>query len=202
MIALTLATLLALGDSYTVGESVPAEEAFPRQLAHALKIGEPQIVAKTGWTTDELEWAIRQAKLKGPFDVVTLLIGVNDQYRGRSAEEYRKHFVVLLKRAIAFAGGRPARVVVVSIPDWGVTPFARGRDRKKIAAEIDQFNAINHKEAIHAGARYADITAVSRHAAFDPSLIAPDGLHPSGRMYAEWLRVILPEAKAALRLRN
>ncbi len=199
MMVLALATFLALGDSYTIGESVPPADRFPNQLARALKTHEPAIIAKTGWTTDELDTAINAAKPKGPFDLVTLLIGVNNQYRGRSADEYKKQFDALLKRAIGFAGGRPARVIVVSIPDWGVTPFASGRDRKKIAAEIDAFNAINRKEAIHAGARYADITPVSRHAATDASLVAHDGLHPSARMYAEWVGVILPIARDALK---
>jgi lysophospholipase L1-like esterase len=199
MMALALATFLALGDSYTIGESVAADERFPHQLAKALKVQEPQIIAKTGWTTDELDKAIDAAKPKGPFDLVTLLIGVNNQYRGRSAAEYRTQFDALLKRAIGFAGGRPGRVVVVSIPDWGVTPFAAGRDQKKIGAEIDQFNDINHKDAVKAGARWVDITPISRRAASDPSLVAPDGLHPSGRMYKEWVDVILPIARDALK---
>jgi lysophospholipase L1-like esterase len=199
MMALALATFLALGDSYTIGESVAPADRFPNQLARALKIADPEIIAKTGWTTDELEWAIHQAKVHGPFDLVTLLVGVNDQFRGRTAEAYKKEFDVVLKRAIALAGGHPARVVVISIPDWGVTPFAEGRDRKKIAAEIDHFNAINQKEAIHAGARYADITPMSRHAAADRSLVAQDGLHPSARMYAQWVEVILPIARDALK---
>lgn len=198
MMAFALATFLALGDSYTIGESVTPADRFPNQLARALRIGDPEIIAKTGWTTDELEWAIHQSKVHGPLDLVTLLIGVNDQFRGRTAEAYKKEFDVVLKRAIALAGGRPARVVVISIPDWGVTPFAAGRDRKKIAAEIDHFNAINHQEAIHAGARYADITPISRHAATDRSLVAQDGLHPSARMYARWVDVILPIARDAL----
>lgn len=199
MIALTLATFLALGDSYTIGESVAPADRFPSQLAKALKTQEPQVIAKTGWTTDELDKAIDAAKPKGPFDLVTLLIGVNNQYRGRSPAEYDKEFKALLKRAIGFAGGRPARVVVISIPDWGVTPFASGRDRKKIAAEIDRFNEINRKETVHAGARYVDITAISRKAAKDPSLVAADGLHPSARMYAQWVDVILPIARDALK---
>ena len=199
MIALTLATFLALGDSYTIGESVGPADRFPNQLAKALKIHEPEVIAKTGWTTDELDKAIDAAKPKGPFDLVTLLIGVNDQYRGRNASDYDKEFKALLKRAIGFAGGRPARVVVISIPDWGVTPFAGGRDRKKIAAEIDHFNEINRKETVHAGARYVDITAISRKAATDPSLVAADGLHPSARMYAQWVDVILPIARDALK---
>lgn len=196
---IALATLLALGDSYTIGESVPASDRFPHQLAVALGAKEPLIVAKTGWTTDELDRAIDAAAPKGPFDLVTLLIGVNNQYRGRSADEYRTQFRGLLQRAIGFAGNRAARVVVVSIPDWGVTPFAAGRDRAKIAEEIDRFNAINREEAVCAGARYADITPVSRRAATDPALNAGDGLHPSGRMYKAWVDVILPIARDALK---
>jgi lysophospholipase L1-like esterase len=199
MMVLALATFLALGDSYTIGESVAPADRFPNQLARALKIKEPQIIAKTGWTTDELDTAITQAKPKSTFHLVTLLIGVNNQYRGRSSAEYQKQFKALLKRAIGFAGGRPARVIVVSIPDWGVTPFAHGRDAKKIAAEIDRFNAINRQETIHAGAWYADITPISRRAAIDPALVAPDGLHPSARMYAQWVDVILPIARDALK---
>lgn len=181
---------LALGDSYTIGESVAPAERFPNQLARALGIGEPQIIAKTGWTTDELNAAIDAANPEGPFDLVTLLIGVNNQYRGRSADEYRTQFAALLQRAIGFAGGDPKRVIVVSIPDWGVTPFAGGRDRGKIAREIDQFNAINREEAQRAGAKWADITPISRRA--DATLVAGDGLHPSGTQYAEWLKVIAP----------
>ena len=199
MAVAALATLLALGDSYTIGESVSAEERFPSQLSRSLNLADPVIVAKTGWTTDELDVAIDRAKLAGPFDLVTLLIGVNNQYRGRGEDEYRRQFVALLRRAIGFAGGRAKRVIVVSIPDWGVTPFAEGRDRKKIGAEIDRFNAINREEALRAGARYADITPISRHAAADKTLVAPDGLHPSGRMYAQWVEVMVPIARDALK---
>ena len=181
---------LALGDSYTIGESVAETDRYPVQLAHALKIGEPQIIAKTGWTTDELNAAIDKADPHGPFDLVTLLIGVNNQYRGRSADEYRQQFTGLLQRAIGFAGGKAKNVVVISIPDWGVTPFAKDRDRAKIAREIDQFNAINREETLKAGARYVDITPESRKAANDPSLVAGDGLHPSGKMYSEWTQLI------------
>lgn len=181
---------LALGDSYTIGESVPVSERFPMQLARELGIGEPQIIAKTGWTTDELNAAIDAANPQGPFDLVTLLIGVNNQYRGRSADEYRTQFVGLLNRAIGFAGGDARKVIVVSIPDWGVTPFAEGRDRAKIAREIDQFNAINREEATRAGAKWVDITPISRGA--DPALVAADGLHPSGKQYGEWVKLIAP----------
>jgi undecaprenyl-diphosphatase len=179
---------LALGDSYTIGESVAAEERFPNQLARVLGYSEPLIIAKTGWTTDELNAAIDAANPKGPYDLVTLLIGVNNQYRGRDAEQYRGEFRGLLQRAIGFAGGDAKRVIVVSIPDWGVTPFAEGRDRAKIAREIDQYNAINREEALRAGARYADITPISRRN--DPTLVANDGLHPSGTQYREWVDVI------------
>ena len=199
MMALALATFLALGDSYTIGESVPEEKRFPVQVGKSLKTAPPQIIAKTGWTTDELAAEIARVDPKGPFQLVTLLIGVNNQYRGRSVDEYRTQFVSLLRQAIGFAGGRPGRVIVVSIPDWGVTPFAKDRDRAKIAREIDQFNAVNREEARRAGARYADITPISRRAKKDKSLVAPDGLHPSGRMYSEWARVIVPIARAALR---
>ncbi|HEX9460291.1 MAG TPA: SGNH/GDSL hydrolase family protein [Thermoanaerobaculia bacterium] len=195
---------LALGDSYTIGESVAVSERWPVELARQLRkngidIADPQIIAKTGWTTDELSSAIDAAKPTGPYALVTLLIGVNNQYRGRDAEQYRKEFAALLRRAIAFAGGNPKRVVVVSIPDWGVTPYATGRDRTKIAAEIDRFNAINAAETKRAGARYADVTPVSRHAATEATLVAPDGLHPSAKMYSQWITVILPQAEAALK---
>ncbi|HYI08435.1 MAG TPA: SGNH/GDSL hydrolase family protein [Thermoanaerobaculia bacterium] len=187
---------LALGDSYTIGESVPPAERFPHQLARELGIADPQIIAKTGWTTDELNAAIDAAQPQGPYDLVTLLIGVNNQYRGRDAEQYRGEFAALLQRAIGFAGGDAKKVVVVSIPDWGVTPFAEGRDRAKIASELDRYNAINREEAGRAGARYVDITPVSRRG--DAALVAEDGLHPSGGQYGEWVRLIVPEARAAV----
>ena len=191
------ARYLALGDSYTIGESVAPADRFPHQLARELNLGEPQIIAKTGWTTDELNDAIDAANPQGPFDLVTLLIGVNNQYRGRDPDQFRGEFAALLQRAIGFAGGDPKNVVVVSIPDWGVTPFAEGRDRAKIAAEIDRYNAVNREEAARAGALYVDITPISRSG--DPALVAGDGLHPSGKQYAEWAKLILPEARAALR---
>lgn len=188
---------LALGDSYTIGESVPEDQRFPVQLAHALNLGEPRIIAKTGWTTDELNAAIDAANVTETYDLVTLLIGVNNQYRGRDAEQYRGEFKALLQRAIGFAGGDAKNVIVVSIPDWGVTPFAEGRDRAKIAREIDQYNAINREEAQRAGAKYTDITPISR--GNDPSLVASDGLHPSGKQYAEWVKLIREAAKQAKR---
>jgi lysophospholipase L1-like esterase len=187
----------AIGDSYTIGESVTAAERFPHQLARELDLPEPLIVAKTGWTTDELSNALDTIRVAGPYDLVTLLIGVNNQYRGRDAEQYRVEFAELLRRAINFAGDNPKKVIVVSIPDWGVTPFAEGRDRAKIAAEIDRYNAINREEAAKAGARYVDITPISR--GNDPALVAGDGLHPSAKQYTEWVKLILPEAREAFR---
>ena len=178
---------LALGDSYTIGEGVAERERWPGVLAARLAFAPPQIIAKTGWTTDELNAAIDDAAPRGPFDLVSLLIGVNNQYRGRDAGEYRREFVALLRRAIGFAGGDPSRVLVVSIPDWGVTAFAAGRDRDQIAAEIDRYNAINRDEAARAGARYADITGITRE--FSEEL-AGDGLHPSAAMYRRWVEAI------------
>ncbi len=181
---------LALGDSYTIGESVPPADRFPVQLARRLRLGEPEIIARTGWTVDELNRGIDDAAPRGTYPLVTLLIGVNDQYRGGTAEAYRPAFAAMLRRAIGFAGGEAKGVVVVSIPDWGATPFAEGRDRAAIGAAIDQFNAVNRDEALRVGAKYVDITPISRRAREDRSLIAGDGLHPSGAMYGLWAEAI------------
>jgi lysophospholipase L1-like esterase len=194
---------LALGDSYTVGESVAEAARWPVQLVARLRAGgvplaEPQIVAQTGWTTDELMAGIETAEPHGPFDLVSLLIGVNNQYRGRSEEEYGQQFATLLRQAVSFAGDQPHRVIVLSIPDWGVTPFAAGRNRDRIAAEIDAFNAINRTETERMGAHYVDITPISRQAQTNPELTAEDGLHPSGQMYAAWVELVLPVARQAV----
>jgi lysophospholipase L1-like esterase len=195
---------LALGDSYTIGEGVPEAERWPVLLAALLRergmdVGEPRIIARTGWTTDELSAAIDDADPRGPCALVSLLIGVNNQYRGRPADEYRAEFSGLLRRAVGFAGGEASRVVVLSIPDWGVTPFAGGRDRASIASDIDTFNAIARDESGRAGARWVDVTPQTRSAGADPAFLVDDGLHPSGRSYAEWARLALPAAEAALR---
>jgi lysophospholipase L1-like esterase len=194
---------LALGDSYTIGEAVPAAGRWPAQLvrhlrARGLAIDEPQIVAVTGWTTDELSAGMDAAAFSPPYDLVTLLIGVNNQYRGRTAGEYRGEFARLLHRAVELAGGRPSRVVVVSIPDWGVTRFAReqGRDAAQIAHALDVYNAIARDEASRAGARWVDITPISRR---HPELVAGDGLHPGAEQYALWIDAILPVAAAAVK---
>jgi lysophospholipase L1-like esterase len=190
--------ILALGDSYTIGEGVGQEDRWPVQLANRLRseglpVDEPLIIARTGWTTDELTAAVDRNAPAGSFDMVTLLIGVNNQYRGRDIEEYRTGFRDLLERSVAFAGGQPQGVIVLSIPDWGVTPFAQGRDRSLIAAQIDAFNQVNREESINAGAVYVNITPISREAIDDPGLLAADGLHPSGKMYAAWVDAVLAE---------
>ena len=196
--------ILALGDSYTIGEGVPVDDRWPMQLARVLRaqglnVSTPAIVARTGWTTDELSAGIDDARPTGMFDVVTLLIGVNNQYRGRAAEEYRTQFRALLARAIGFAGGRAGHVIVISIPDWGVTPFAQGRDRAAITRDIDAFNAVNRDESASAGAKYVDVTTISRRAVVEPDLIGDDKLHPSSSMYAAWVQAMMPTVLDAIR---
>lgn len=195
---------LALGDSYTIGESVQADQRWPAQLVVALEeqgvlVEDLVLVAQTGWTTGELLAGIEGRDPQGTFELVTLLIGVNNQYRGGRLPVYEAEFRSLLEQAIGFAGGEARRVVVLSIPDWGVTEYAQGRDRQRIAREIDQFNAVNRAQAEELGARYVDVTPISREAEADASLIAEDGLHPSGEMYRRWVELVLPEALAALR---
>jgi lysophospholipase L1-like esterase len=197
------ARYLALGDSYTIGEGVEAGERWPARLAALLRargiaVAEPEIVARTGWTTDELDAAIDEAAPRGPYALVSLLIGVNDQYRGGEEAVYRSQFTALLRRAIGFAGGEASRVVVLSIPDWGVTPFAEGRDRARIASEIDAFNAAAREVTAEFGARWVDVTPASRQAGSAPGMLVGDGLHPSGRQYATWAELALPAAAAAL----
>ena len=194
---------LALGDSYTIGESVPTEARWPAQLVQQLRrsgvvIDDPRIVAVTGWTTDELSAGMDQAKLAPAYDLVTLLIGVNDEYRGRSAGDYRPAFAALLRRVITLAGHRPQQVIVVSIPDWGTTPFARNdaRAASRIADELDVYNAIARDETARAGAHWVNITTISRQHA---NLVAYDGLHPSAAQYTLWVDAILPIARQALR---
>jgi len=189
---------LALGDSYTIGEKVAPAENFPNQVVEELrktiKIRHPQIIAKTGWTTDELDKGIIDIHKKSPlrvsYDFVTLLIGVNNQYRKRGVENYKTEFEGLLKKAIGFAGNKKNRVIVLSIPDWGITPFAEGQDRKKISLEIDVFNEMNRKIAEQYHIYYIDITPWTREAANDPTLLTTDGLHPSGKEYKRWAQKI------------
>lgn len=196
-------TYLALGDSYTIGESVPVYENFPYQAVQMLRqkghsFHAPEIVAKTGWTTDELSAGIDKNKFLPSYNIVSLLIGVNNQYRGRSAEEYAIQFEALLKKAIVFAGGKDAHVFVVSIPDWGATPFAQDRDRAKITDEINAFNAINLKISDQYKVHYINITPGSREALADPTLVARDKLHPSGNEYAKWATLLVAEILKSL----
>jgi lysophospholipase L1-like esterase len=188
---------LALGDSYTIGESVPSVSRWPNLLTVRLRaegffMADPVILARTGWTTAELRSGIDHAKIKKPYDLVSLGIGVNNQYRGGSLDVYRSEFCDLLALAVGFAGGNPGRVMVLSIPDWSVTPYARGRDRQRITTEIEAFNAINHGVAKDAGVAYIDVTPLSRLASTSPDWVAGDGLHPSGLMYAAWVDLMLP----------
>ena len=196
-------TYLALGDSYTIGEAVPQAGSFPYQLAaklnaQGLKVTEPHIIAVTGWTTDNLIGAIGQSNIQDQhFDVVTLLIGVNDQYQGLSQDHYKANFKLLLQTAIRFAKGNTNHVFVLSIPDYGVTPFAQGRG-SIIGPQIDQFNAINRQISQAAGVHYVDVTPISRRAATEPDLIAPDGLHPSEKMYGLWVEELSVQVEKAL----
>ena len=184
-------TYLALGDSYTIGESLPLKDNFPFQTVDLLRkkgmtIVDPEIVAKTGWTTDELIDAIAKRSLKPSYDFVSLLIGVNNQYRGRDVSVYEKEFEHLLKQAIQFAGGKRDHVFVLSIPDWGATPFAKDRDQDKITREIDLYNATNQKITQQYKVEYIEITAGTRDAKNDLGLVADDKLHPSKNEYARW----------------
>lgn len=196
-------TYLALGDSYTIGEQVPIYESFPYQTVQLLRrdgieMYAPEIVAKTGWTTDELAAGIEQTKLLPSYDIVSLLIGVNNQYRGRPVENYKEEYEQLLQSAIRFAGNNHNRVFVLSIPDWGETPFAEGRDRSKVAGEIDAYNAACKLITESHHCHYIDITVSQRKEGGDPAFLAGDGLHPSGNEYAKWAMQLSKLVKAAI----
>lgn len=195
---------LALGDSYTIGEGVSARSRWPNQLVKLLEAeGLPTdvtIIARTGWTVDELWQGIQADPPQGTYDLVTLLIGVNDQYRGYAAQWYRDKFRFMLTQAISYTGGHPDQVIVLSIPDWGFTPFAAQRgDTEPISQMIDEFNAVNLEETNAVGAHYVDVTVISRMALDDFELIAGDRLHPSRKMYAMWAEKVLPVALEILR---
>lgn len=197
-------TYLALGDSYTIGQSVPEADQWGVQLAGLLRskgmdISNPKTIARTGWTTSELAGAITAANLNQTYDLVSLLIGVNNQYRGQSIDTYRTEFKELLQTSIKFAKGDPTHVIVLSIPDWGATPFAQGRDRQRIADEIDAFNAIAEEEAQKAGITFIDITPLTRKYGNDAAYMASDGLHYAGKMHREWALLALPEAQETLK---
>lgn len=187
---------LALGDSYTIGQSVEEAERWPVQLLDELKktntsLETVKIIARTGWRTDQLQRAMNESDLQAPYGLVSLLIGVNNQYQGGSAEDFRPEFVALLERAISLSGNDKNRVFVVSIPDWGYTPYGINFDRAKVSSEIDQFNRVIKEEADLLQVRYFDVTGISRLALDDDSLTADDNLHPSGKMYTLWVEEIM-----------
>ncbi len=197
------ASFLALGDSYTIGEGVDVQLRWPAQLATRLReeghsFDPVDVIATTGWTTDELAGALQGAQLRDHYDLVSLLIGVNNQYRGRDLENYRIECAGLIDFAIGKANGRAQRVMVLSIPDWGVTPFAaaQGADAERIAAHIDHFNAIARELSIARGTAWIDVTDISRGAGRD--MLTEDGLHPSAEQYALWAERVLPAARAVL----
>ena len=184
---------LALGDSYTIGEGVPVYENFPYQTVQLLRKNghsfyAPEIMAKTGWTTDELQAGMQATHFLSFYDIVSLCIGVNNQYRGRSASAYQSEFEALLQRAIQLAGNNSQHVFVLSIPDWGVTPFAKDRDGAVIAQAIDTYNAINKMVTGKYAVNYIDVTPGTRLAKDDSSLLATDQLHPSGKEYERWAK--------------
>ena len=184
-------SFLALGDSYTIGEGVHLQNSFPYQMADILRnknihLNPPIMVAKTGWTTSELYTAIESSNLNNEYDIVTLLIGVNNQYRGKPIQEFTDEYKMLLQKAISLAGNKRSHVLALSIPDWSVTPFAEGRDKKKIADEINSFNTIVKSISCSSEVPFIDITTEYRARSVDPSFIAQDRLHPSGKEYQAW----------------
>ncbi len=196
-------SFLALGDSYTIGESVPLHENFPYQTVQLLRKSDhafhaPEIIAKTGWTTFELAEQLLHTTLLPHYDFVTLLIGVNNQYRGLPADEYSTDLEFLVKKAIHLAADKPAHVHLLSIPDWGITPFAKDRDSRKIAKEIDAFNHIAMQMARQYGTGWLDITGSTREATNDAALLAGDGLHPSGKEYGRWAQWLAKKIEATL----
>ncbi len=194
---------LALGDSYTSGEGIAKDGRWPIHLvtqlrAQGIDMADPVFIARTGWTTADLDRAMSSLKTEGTFDLVSLLIGANDEFRGNSREEYRSGFVSLLQKAIVLAGGKPEHVLVLSVPDWGVSPYAASEDKAAIAASIDRYNAVNRAEAERLGARYIDITNPTRAAANDREIFAGDGLHYSSKTHARWAELAVLMAKNAL----
>ncbi len=195
---------LALGDSYTIGEGAAHADRWPAQLAaldraQGGRLADPDIIARTGWTTAELQEAIAASgNHRRDYGLVSLLIGVNNQYRGQSVELYRAEFRELLATAVAFAGGASGRVAVLSIPDWGQTPFAHDRDRAQIGREIDQFNAVARAECQRAGVAFVPITDLTRAAAGDATQFTSDGLHYTGPQMAGWAARALPVVRGGL----
>jgi lysophospholipase L1-like esterase len=191
-----LNTYLALGDSYTIGEAIPVHHSFPSQVVQLLRknkthISAPEIIARTGWTTDELLSAVAEYKFLEHYDFVTLLIGVNNQYRGRRIEEYKLELETLLKFALERANKKEDHVIVLSIPDYSVTPFAQKLEPERISREIDLYNSIKRALAAQYKIRYVDITEASKAAYNDETLLAADGLHPSEKVYRIWAEKVV-----------
>ena len=192
-------TYLALGDSYTIGERVLPQERYPVQLANQLRnsgisIQDPTIIATTGWTTLDLARAMGEANhQQRPYSLVSLLIGVNDQYQNKPFDQYETNFRNLLEMAIELAGGDRDRVFVVSIPDYAYTPFGQNQDPEKISRELDDYNEVNRAITNQYNITYFDITPISRLGLMRPELVAADQLHPSGIMYAEWVEFMKDE---------
>ena len=197
------ARLLALGDSYTVGEGLPADQSWPAQLSRALEaeetaVGELQVIARTGWTSEALLSALQEADPQGPYDLVTVMVGVNDQFNSLSIDAYRANLRALIEQAVSLAGGDAARVIVLSIPDWSASPAGAQFAPQRVPVEIARFNQVCQEEAQRAGTRYVDVTPLSLLMSEREEYSAPDGLHPSGEQYRAWVELILPEARAAL----
>lgn len=190
---------LALGDSYTIGESVPSTQSFPAQLKDSLQTSlnttiALEIIAVTGWRTDNLQNAVNIDTKRASYNLVTLLIGVNNQFKNRPFDQYETEFPQLLERAIALANGSPNNVLVVSIPDYAFTPFGQARDMKKISREIDAYNEFAASVSRDKGVPFINITDITRKGLEDPSLVANDGLHPSGKAYGQLAQRIYPLA--------
>jgi lysophospholipase L1-like esterase len=197
-------TYLALGDSYTIGEQLPVYDSFPYQTMQLLRskgihCAAPEMVAKTGFSTDELLAQIEQTIFLPTYDVVSLLIGVNNQYRGRATTDFEPEFSLLLQKAIDFAGGNPKKVMVLSIPDWGTTPFAEGRNRESIASEIDAYNNSCKNITALMGCCYIDITDSQRMDGVNEQFLATDKLHPSRKEYAKWAELLAAEIESRIK---
>lgn len=193
-------TFLALGDSYTIGQSVDSSQRFPAQTAHFLKhygyeINNIDYLATTGWKTVNLQWAIEAQRTQKKYDIVTLLIGVNDQYLKKDTTGYREHFTNLLLKAIAYANNNSKHVFVLSIPDYSITPF--GKEKKASAKQIDQFNIINKEVTLSFGVVYTDVTGISRYDEIDTAMLASDDMHPSGKQYEQWARALSNKIRTA-----
>lgn len=195
--------ILALGDSYTIGTSVAPDVRWISELAEGLRdngflVADPEVIAEAGWTTEELDHGIEIASVAGPYDLVTLLIGANDAFRGCTPDEFRPEFVALLDRSIEFAGGEPSNVVVMTIPDYTVTPIGQSNSPAENARRLESYNRLIREEAAETAARVVDLVPLSRRVTVDPELVSDDYLHPSPKQHDLWLTRILPAAIAAL----